>query len=103
LRERDLVAQPVADCGGQPDQQQAVFARIVRKNIAEARRDHAADTEVAERPYRMFARRAAAEIAVGDQYLRAAGCAAVQDEILTLQAIGRVAQFLEQMPPQSGA
>src|SRR3546814_5052031 len=62
LRNFDFAAQPGAVFIGQANQQQAVLARIAREDVAETRRDDAADPEVGERPHRMFARRAAAEI-----------------------------------------
>src|SRR3546814_9624657 len=72
---------------------QAVLARIAREDVAETRRDDAADTEVGERPHRMFARRAAAEIAIGDQNPRIATGRPVEDEILAFASLFVEAQF----------
>src|SRR3546814_5711291 len=68
---------------------QSVLARIVREDVAKARRDDAADAEIGERPHRVLARRPATEIAIGDQDLRGAARGAVQDEILARAEIGR--------------
>src|SRR5690606_19835334 len=95
LRPFDFVAQSFAYRLGQADQQQPVLACIARKNVAEARRDDTADAEAGERPHRVLARRAATEIAVGDQYLRLAATGAVEDELCALAAVGAEAQLLE--------
>src|SRR3546814_12650825 len=51
----------------------------------------------------MLGRRAASESAVGDQYPGVPAWSAVQDEIAALRSIGRIAQFLEEMPAEPAA
>src|SRR3546814_11479733 len=80
---------------------QAVLARIAREDVAETRRDDAADPEVGERPHRMFARRAAAEIAIGDEDPRVAAGRPVEDEIFAFAAVFVEAHLAEQMAPEA--
>ena len=53
----------------QHDRQDAVLEAVVEEDVGEAGRDDAADAEVLQRPGRVLARRAAAEIVAGDQDL----------------------------------
>jgi spore maturation protein CgeB len=53
------------------DRQEAVLEAVLVKNVGERRRDHAPDAPVEERPRRMLARGAAAEIVACDENLRA--------------------------------
>ena len=54
----------------QDNRQNAVLEAIVEEDVGERRGDHAADAEVEQRPRRMLARAAAAEVLAGDQDLR---------------------------------
>src|SRR3546814_15018753 len=63
------------------------YTTLFRSDVAETRRDDAADPEVGERPHRMFARRAAAEIAIGDEDPRVAAGRPVEDEIFAFAAV----------------
>ena len=51
------------------DRQDAVLEAVVVEDVGERGRDHAADAEIEQRPGRMLARRAAAEIVAGDEDL----------------------------------
>ncbi len=51
------------------DRQNAVLEAIVVENVGEVGRDHAADAEIEQRPGRVLARGAAAEIVAGDEDL----------------------------------
>ena len=57
----------------QRDRQDAVLEAVVVEDVGEARRDHAADAEVEQRPGRVLARRAAAEVLAGDEDLSPCG------------------------------
>ena len=56
----------------QHDRQDAVLEAVVVEDVGEARRDDAADAEIEQRPGRVLAARAAAEVLAGDQDLRVA-------------------------------
>jgi hypothetical protein len=58
--------------------------QLLKKMSAKGRRDHAADAEIQQRPGRVFARRAAAEIVARDEDLRIAIGRLVQHEIRDL-------------------
>src|SRR5580704_8763772 len=66
------------------DRQHAVLEAVVVENVAERGRDHAGDAEIQQRPRRVLARGAAAEIVAGDQNLRFAIGRLVEHEILVL-------------------
>src|SRR5690349_9044088 len=75
---------------GEHDRQQAVLEAIVEEDVGERRRDERAKAIVGERPRRVLARAAAAEVAAGEQYLRAAVARLVQHEIRVLGAGRRI-------------
>ena len=50
------------------DRQHAVLETVIREDVGKRRRDDRAKAELAERPWRMFARRSAAEILAGNEY-----------------------------------
>jgi hypothetical protein len=54
------------------DRQNAVLEAVVVEDVGEAGGDHAADAEIEQRPGRVLARGAAAEIVAGDEDLRIA-------------------------------
>ena len=95
--------QLVADGARQLDRQDAVLEAVVVEDVGEARRDHAADAEIQQRPGRMFARRAAAEILVRDQDLGVPVRLRVQHEVRPLGALTVVAQRVEQVDAKAGA
>src|ERR1700732_3856426 len=63
------------------DRQQAVLEAIIEKDIGERRSDDGAKSVVAERPRRMLARAAAAEVAARKQNLRALGARLVERKV----------------------
>ena len=65
----------------QGDGQDAVLEAVVVENVGEARRDDATDAEIEQRPGRVLAARAAAEIFPGDENLRLVVRRLVQHEI----------------------
>src|SRR3989338_7765140 len=65
----------------QADRQQAVLEAIIEKDVGETRRDDGAETVIFQRPRRMLARTAAAEIFARQQYLRALIARLVQHKI----------------------
>src|SRR5712692_1613778 len=88
---------------GPADRQDAVLEAVVVEDVGEARRDDAADAEIQERPGRVLARAAAAEILAGDQDLRLPVGRLVEDEIRVLRPVIAVAQLVEEGLAQAGA
>src|SRR5260221_556323 len=92
----------------QRDRQDAVLEAVVVEDVGEARRDDAGDAEIEERPGRVLAARAAAEIFAGDEDLGLAIGRLVEDEIGVFGAVVTVAHLVEQRlaephsPPASG-
>ena len=82
--------------GGQLDRQHAVLQAVLAKNIGEAFGDDAADAVGDQRPLRRLARRAAAEVAAGNQDRRIAKLRLVQNEIGVFAAVGAAALTQEQ-------
>src|SRR5262249_330945 len=64
-----VVEQFLQVLGRDLDRQQAVLEAVVVEDVAERGRDHAADAEIHQRPGRVLAARAAAEIVARDQDL----------------------------------
>src|SRR6266567_6902197 len=91
-----IVHQLVDDFLRQLDRQDAVLEAVVIEDVGEARGDDAADAEIRERPRRVLARGAAAEILAGDQDPGAAIGRLVQHEIRLLGTVGIVAELAEQ-------
>ena len=85
------------------DRQHAVLEAVVVEDVAELRRDHAADAVVHQRPGRVLARGAAAEVVVGDDDLGLAVGRLVEHEIRVLAAVVLVAQLREQALGEPGA
>ena len=85
------------------DRQDAVLEAVVVEDVAERGRDHAADAEIEQRPGRVLAARAAAEIVAGDQHLGVAIGRLVEDEIRILAAVVLVALLGEQPLAKAGA
>ena len=69
------------------DRQHAVLEAVVVEDVAERGRDHAADAEIHQRPGRVLARGAAAEIVAGDQDLGLAIGRLVEHEVGVLAAV----------------
>ena len=89
--------------GADGDRQDAVLEAVVVENIGEAGRDHAAYAEIEQRPGRMLAAGAAAEIVAGDQDLRLAVGRLVEHEVRILGAVLLVAHLGEQPGAEPGA
>ena len=89
--------------GADLDRQDAVLEAVVVEDVGEAGRDDAADAEIEQRPGRVLAARAAAEIVAGDQDLRLAVGRLVEDEIRVLRAVVVVAHLGEQALAEAGA
>src|ERR1700730_10453562 len=85
------------------DRQNAVLETVVVENVGERGRDHAADAEIEERPRRVLARGAAAEIVAGHQNLGLAVGRLVEDETRILAAVVLVAKLREQGLAEAGA
>ncbi len=98
-RRTDVIAQLTADIGTdrsrQCHRQQPVFAAVIGENVAEARRDHAADAEFVERIDRALARRTATEIAVRDDDAGPVVRLGVEDEFF-FAAVGIETQVVKQ-------
>src|SRR5665213_1038389 len=88
---------------GNADRQNAVLETVVVENVAERGRDQAANAEIEQRPGRVFAARAAAEIIAGDQDLGVAVGRLVEDEVRIFAAVILVALFREQPLAKAGA
>ena len=91
-----VVEQLVEVLGADADRQHAVLETVVVENVAERGRDHAADAEIHQRPGRVLAARAAAEIVAGDQDLGLAIGRLVEHEIRVLAAVVLVAHLGKQ-------
>ena len=65
---------------GERHRQHAVADRVVAEDVGERRRDDDAEARVLQRPRRMLARRAAAEVHAGDEHRGALVALLVQDE-----------------------
>ena len=85
---------------GEDGGEQAVLDRILREDVAERRCDHAADAGIVERIDGRFARRAAAEIAAGDEDLGVAPGRLIEREVGPFVARGVAPQVLEQDAPK---
>src|SRR5690606_33020182 len=83
--------------------QDAVLEAVVVENIGEGGRDHAAYAEVEQRPWRMLAARAAAEIVAGDEDLGVAIGRLVEHEIGVFAAVLVEAHLREQALAEAGA
>src|SRR6185312_11494370 len=86
----------------QNDRKNAVLEAVVVEDVGEARRNHALDAEVEQRPRRMLAARAAAEIRAGDQDLRLLVRRLVEHEIGIPAAVGARAHLVEEGRTQTG-
>ncbi|CDX62803.1 hypothetical protein MPL3365_80005 [Mesorhizobium plurifarium] len=100
---RGVVHQLVEVFRADGDRQDAVLEAVVVEDVGERGRDHAADAEVEQRPGRVLAARAAAEIVAGDQDLRLAVGRLVEHEIRVLRTVLVVAHLGEQAGAEPGA
>ena len=98
-----VVEQLLQVLGADLDRQHAVLEAVVVEDVAELGRDHAADAVVHQRPGRVLARGAAAEIVVGDHDLGLAIGRLVEHEVRVLAAVVLVAHLGEQALGQPGA
>ena len=85
------------------DRQDAVLEAVVVEDVGERGGDHAADAEVEQRPGRVLARGAAAEVLARHQDLRLAVGRLVEHEVGLLLALLVVAQLVEQVLAEPGA
>ena len=81
VRRRHLVEQRGRPSFGQHDRQQAVLEAVVEEDVGEARRDDRAESRTAERPGRVLARGAAAEVLAREQDRGAPVARLVQHEV----------------------
>src|ERR1700733_1683880 len=88
---------------GNADRQNTVLEAVIVEDVAERGRDDAADAEIEQRPRRMLAARAAAEIVAGNQHLGIAITRLVEDEIGVLAAVVLVTLLREQSLAKAGA
>ena len=88
---------------GQGHRQQPAAERVAAEDVGERRRDHRADAVVLERPHRVLARRAAAEVAPGHQHRAAAVRVLVEHEVRALGAAVVVAPGVEEERAEAGA
>jgi hypothetical protein len=88
--------------GADGDRQDAVLEAVVVEDVCEGCGDDAADAEVEQRPGRMLAGRAAAEIVACDQDLRLAIGRLVQDEAGDLLAAAVITHLVEQCRAEAG-
>src|SRR5262249_13724116 len=80
--ERRCLVEQLVDLGfAQRDRQEAVLERVVLEDLAERRRDHRAEAVVAQRPRRMLARGADAEVLAREQNLPALIAWLIEDEL----------------------
>ena len=85
------------------DGQNAVLEAVVVEDVGEGRGDHAANAEVEQRPGRVLARRAAAEIVARHEDLGIAVSRLVEDEVRVLRAVPVEARLGEQAGAEAGA
>src|SRR2546421_5054286 len=81
---------------GERDGQDAVLRAVVHEDVCEGGRDDGAEAVVEERPGRVLARGAAAEVAPGDEDGRATVARLVQDERRVGRAVRIVAPVVEE-------
>src|SRR3974390_494943 len=86
---------------GQDCRQQTVLDGILRKDVAEGRRDDAAESVIVNGVDGGFARRAATEIATGKQYLGVGGRRLVEWKVGAFVTISVAAPVLEQHTPEA--
>ena len=84
----------------QDGSEKPVLDRVLCEDVAEGRRDHAAETGLIKRIDGRFARRAAAEIAAGDEDPGVAPDRPIQRKVGFLVAVGVAAQIVEQNAPE---
>src|SRR6266446_592685 len=87
----------------QHDRQNAVLEAVVVEDVGEGRRDNAAYAEIEQRPGRVLARRAAAEIRARDEDLRVSVCRLVEHKVGILGAVRLRALLEKQRGAEPGA
>src|SRR4029453_14227310 len=97
-----IVHQLVDDLLRHLDGQDAFLEEVVVEDVGEILGDEAADAEVEQRPRRVLAARAAAEVGAGDDDLGVLVGRLVEDEVLLL-AVGCPAHLVEQAVLETGA
>src|SRR6185436_19227043 len=92
-----IVEQPAMSLQVDDDGQQAVLQRVAAKDVGDRSAHDGANPEVEQRPRRVLARRAAAEVVAADEHARAAILGLVQNEVRKLAAVLSVAPVVEQI------
>src|SRR5690606_14923616 len=85
----------------QHDGQQAVLQRVAAEDVGDLAADDRAQAQVEQRPRRVLARGTAAEVAAGDQDLRALVSRAVERKVRVRRTIRQCAPVVERVPAQS--
>src|SRR5579863_1902091 len=96
-----MIQQPLRDGLVDHDGEQSVLQRIAAEDVRDFGADDGAKSEVEQRPGRVLARRPAAEVAAGDQHLRAACFGIVESKLRIWRAVCPVAPIGEQLRPQA--
>src|SRR5512147_1537966 len=86
----------------QEDGQNAILEAIVKEDVGKTRSDNAADAEVEQRPRRVLARRATAEVLAGNKDPGVAPGGSVQDEAVDFVAPVIVAHLEKQALAEAG-
>src|SRR5262245_56962051 len=107
-----VAKQAIDDFVVEPDHEQPVLEAIVVENIGETGRDDRLKTVLQQRPWRVLARGAAAEVLARQEYRGALVTRLIQDEILVERAfrvihaglaVIQVTPFVEKIGPVAGA
>src|SRR3546814_2088203 len=77
------------------DRQQAVLERVAAEDVRDLAADDGTQAEVAQRPGRVLARRAATEVVAGDQDRGAGVLGPVERKIRVRPAVGEIAPVVE--------
>ena len=88
------------NAGVDRDRQEAVLERVLLEDVGERRRDDGAKTPADERPGRVLARRAAAEVRARDEDLRPRRVGPVQREVDVDAPVGRRRQSAKTLSPR---
>ena len=83
--------QLLADLGDTTHRHETVLRRVVAEDVAEARRDHGLEAELLDRPHRVLARGAGAEVRAGDEDRRAGEPLVVEHELRVVAPLGEQA------------
>src|SRR5438128_22544 len=99
-----MAAEQLGDLLGQEAHgHEPVLTAVREKDVGERRRQDRAEAVLAERPDRVFARRAAAEVLPGEEDARAPGVGVVELEVRVRTTVGPEAPVVEQGGSEPGA